>query len=48
MFVQGLKASGDYKEEDIQIHTKFVPDKGILAEIDREYVERIVATMKKD
>ena len=42
MFVQELKASGDYKEEYIQIHTKFVPDKGILAEIDREYVERIV------
>ncbi|MBR3294824.1 MAG: aldo/keto reductase [Clostridia bacterium] len=42
MFVQELKASGDYEEEDIQIHTKFVPDKGILAEIDREYVERIV------
>lgn len=26
-FVTELKASGHYQEEDIQIHTKFVPDK---------------------
>ena len=29
-FVTELKASGHYQEEDIQIHTKFVPDKDVL------------------
>ena len=42
MFVKELKEIGNYREEDIQIHTKFVPDKSVLPTIDREYVERIV------
>ncbi|WP_276754760.1 aldo/keto reductase [Limosilactobacillus ingluviei] len=41
-FVQELKGSGHYQEEDIQIHTKFVPDKSQLAHVDRTYVERII------
>ncbi|MBQ5342624.1 MAG: aldo/keto reductase, partial [Oscillospiraceae bacterium] len=41
-FVNELKASGNYKEEDIQIHTKFVPDKSVLPVINREYTEKIV------
>jgi aryl-alcohol dehydrogenase-like predicted oxidoreductase len=30
------------KGEDIQIHTKFVPDRDALREVDRSYVERLV------
>ena len=41
-FVSELKRDGNYREEDIQIHTKFVPDKAILPTINREYTERIV------
>lgn len=41
-FVNELKQSGHYQEEDIQVHTKFVPDKSMLSQINREYVERIV------
>ena len=41
-FVNELKASGNYNHEDIQVHTKFVPDKKILPVIDKAYCERIV------
>lgn len=41
-FVDELKTSGHYQEEDLQIHTKFVPDKSMLTKIDRNYVERII------
>ena len=41
-FVLELKRDGNYREEDIQVHTKFVPDKSILPTINREYTERIV------
>lgn len=41
-FVQELKGTGRYQEEDIQIHTKFVPDKDILPVINMEYTEGIV------
>lgn len=41
-FVNELKAGGQYREEDIQVHTKFVPDKSMLKQIDRAYVERII------
>lgn len=41
-FVNELKGSGHYQEEDIQIHTKFVPDKDVLPVINMEYTEGIV------
>ncbi|MCC8128111.1 MAG: aldo/keto reductase [Clostridiales bacterium] len=41
-FVLELKRDGNYREEDIQVHTKFVPDKAVLPVINREYTERIV------
>ena len=41
-FVMELKGSGHYNEEDIQVHTKFVPDKDVLPVINMEYTERIV------
>ena len=41
-FVRELKESGNYREEDIQIHTKFVPDKNVLPVINMEYTEGIV------
>ena len=41
-FVNELKRDGNYREEDIQVHTKFVPDKAVLPTINREYTERIV------
>ena len=41
-FVMELKGSGHYREEDIQIHTKFVPDKDVLPVINMEYTEGIV------
>ncbi len=41
-FVQELKGSGHYQEEDIQVHTKFVPDKDVLPVINMEYTEGIV------
>ena len=37
-----LKGSGHYQEEDIQIHTKFVPDKDVLPVINMKYTEGIV------
>ena len=41
-FVNELKSTGNYHEEDIQIHTKFVPDKDVLPVINMEYTEGIV------
>lgn len=41
-FVNELKASGNYQEEMIQIHTKFVPDKDVLPVINMKYTEGIV------
>lgn len=41
-FVNELKQDGNYQEDMIQVHTKFVPDKAILPTINREYTERIV------
>lgn len=41
-FVNELKRDGNYREEAIQVHTKFVPDKAILPTINMEYTERIV------
>lgn len=42
MFVNELKAEGNYREDSIQVHTKFVPDKSILPTINMAYTERIV------
>ena len=41
-FVLELKGSGRYQEEDIQVHTKFVPDKDVLPVINMQYTEGIV------
>ena len=41
-FVLELKSTGRYQEEDIQVHTKFVPDMDILPVINMEYTEGIV------
>ena len=41
-FVLELKAAGGYSEEDIQVHTKFVPDRDVLPVINMEYTEGIV------
>lgn len=41
-FVLELKGSMHYQEEDIQIHTKFVPDRDVLPVINMEYTEGIV------
>lgn len=41
-FIKERKAMGNYREEDIQIHTKFVPDKDVLPVINMEYTEGIV------
>ncbi len=41
-FVMDLKGTGHYQEENIQIHTKFVPDKDVLPVINMEYTEGIV------
>ncbi len=41
-FVNELKGTGRYQEEDIQVHTKFVPDKDILPVINMQYTEGIV------
>ena len=41
-FVMDLKAGGNYREEDIQVHTKFVPDNDVLPVINMEYTEGIV------
>lgn len=41
-FVNELKAEGNYSHEDIQIHTKFVPDLNILDQVDFSYTEKVV------
>ena len=41
-FVNELKAGGNYQEDMIQVHTKFVPDKDVLPVINMEYTEGIV------
>ena len=41
-FVKELKAEGNYSEDKIQIHTKFVPDKDVLPVINMKYTEGIV------
>ena len=41
-FVNELKRDGNYREDKIQVHTKFVPDKSVLPTINRAYTERIV------
>ena len=41
-FVMELKGTGRYQEEDIQVHTKFVPDKDVLPVINMKYTEGIV------
>ncbi|MCI8297817.1 MAG: aldo/keto reductase [Lachnospiraceae bacterium] len=41
-FVNELKAMGGYSHEDIQIHTKFVPDLGVLDQVDLTYTEKVV------
>lgn len=41
-FVNELKAAGGYSHDDIQIHTKFVPDLKILDQVDFAYTEKVV------
>lgn len=41
-FVNELKAMGNYSHDDIQIHTKFVPDLSILDQVNFEYTEKVV------
>ncbi len=41
-FVSELKAMGNYSHDDIQIHTKFVPDLNILDQVDFAYTEKVV------
>lgn len=41
-FVNELKQNPDYKESDIQIHTKYVPDLNKLSEVDFEYTQRVI------
>ncbi len=41
-FVMDVKGTGHYQEEDIQVHTKFVPDNDILPVINMKYTEGIV------
>lgn len=41
-FVDELKARGNYSHEDIQIHTKYVPDLNILSQVDFAYTEKVV------
>lgn len=41
-FVDELKSMGTYQADQIQIHTKFVPDKDVLPVINMEYTEGIV------
>jgi len=41
-FVLQLKKNSAFSAEDIQIHTKFVPDADILNEVDFKYTEKII------
>lgn len=41
-FVNELKAMGNYSHDDIQIHTKYVPDLNILDQVDFAYTEKVV------
>ncbi len=41
-FISRLKKSGDYREEDIQIHTKYVPDLEYLSKVDFAFTESII------
>jgi len=41
-FIAEKKASGNYREEDIQVHTKYVPDISILNEVDFDFTESII------
>ena len=41
-FIAEKKAAGNYREEDIQIHTKFVPDLEILSRVDLAFTEQII------
>ena len=41
-FVSELKAMGGYSHDDIQIHTKFVPDLNLLDQVDFAYTEKVV------
>ncbi len=41
-FVDELRAAGNYSHDDIQIHTKFVPDLNILDKVDLAYTEKVV------
>ncbi len=41
-FVSELKAAGNYSHEDIQIHTKFVPDISFLDQVNFAYTEKVV------
>ncbi len=41
-FVKELKQGGGISPEDIQIHTKYVPDINLLSEVDYQFTERII------
>ena len=41
-FVNELKAMGGYSHDDIQIHTKYVPDLNLLDQVDFAYTEKVV------
>ncbi|MCD8122148.1 MAG: aldo/keto reductase [Clostridiales bacterium] len=41
-FVNELKSMGGYSHDDIQIHTKYVPDLNILDQVDFAYTEKVV------
>ena len=41
-FVNELKSMGGYHPDDIQIHTKYVPDLNILDQVDFAYMEKVV------
>lgn len=41
-FVKELKGSSGMSPDDIQIHTKYVPDINLLSEVDAQYTEKII------
>ena len=41
-FVAELKKNSSYRPEDIQIHTKYVPDISLLSQLDFDYTEKII------
>lgn len=41
-FVKQLKSGSGISPDDIQIHTKYVPDINLLSEVDYQYTEKIV------